>query len=131
MTGLADIDDETVIAEVTAAFVGYERALMDYDPVALDEFFWRDERTIRFGVAENLYGHAAIAAYRRTRKSVPGRVLANTRITAIGRDAAVVNTEFAYPGDPRVGRQSQIWARRPEGWRVVAAHVSFREEFER
>lgn len=131
MTGMTQIDDETVITEVAAAFAGYERALMDYDPAALDEFFWRDARAIRFGVAENLYGHAEIAAYRRTRQSVPGRELANTRITAIGRDAAVVNTEFTYPGDPRLGRQSQTWARRPEGWRVVAAHVSFREEFER
>lgn len=131
MTSMADIDDQTVIAEVAAAFAGYERALMNYDPAALDEFFWRDERAIRFGVAENLYGHAAIAAYRRTRSSVPGRALANTRITAIGRDAATVSTEFTYPGDPRSGRQSQTWARLPEGWRVIAAHVSFREEFER
>ncbi|PPD14396.1 MAG: DUF4440 domain-containing protein [Methylobacterium sp.] len=131
MVDAVAIDDEAVIAEVASAFGCYEEALMKYDPVALDGWFWRDERAIRYGIAENLYGHDAIAAYRRTRNAVPGRVLRNTKITAIGRDAAAVNTEFQYPGDERVGRQSQIWARMPEGWRVVAAHVSFREEFER
>ncbi len=98
-----------VKAEVAEAFAGYERALMGYDPDALDDFFWRDDRAVRFGIAESLYGHAAIAAYRRTRTTVPQRVLSNTRIVAIGRDAATVNTEFRYPGDPRVGRQSQVW----------------------
>ncbi|MGQ3282264.1 oxalurate catabolism protein HpxZ [Bosea sp. (in: a-proteobacteria)] len=125
------IDQEAVVAEVADAFAGYEQALMGYDPAALDGFFWSDDRAVRFGIAENLYGHAAIAAYRRTRTSVPQRVLSNTRIIAIGRDAAAVSTEFRYPGDPRIGRQSQTWARMPEGWRVVAAHVSFQEDVER
>ena len=126
-----EIDDSAVVAEVAAAFAAYERALMDYDPAALDGFFWKDDRAIRFGIAENLYGHAAIAAYRRTRTTVPRRVLSNTRIVALGHDAAAVSTEFRYPGDPRIGRQSQSWARTSEGWRVVAAHVSFLEEVER
>lgn len=125
------IDEDDVVAEVAEAFAGYERALMGYDPVALDGFFWRDARALRFGIAENLYGHDAIAAYRRTRSTVPLRMLRNTRIVALGRDAATVNTEFVYPGDPRIGRQSQTWARLPEGWRVVSAHVSFQEEVER
>lgn len=126
-----EIDLDVVKAEVAEAFAGYERALMGYDPDALDDFFWRDDRAVRFGIAESLYGHAAIAAYRRSRTTVPQRVLSNTRIVAIGRDAATVNTEFRYPGDLRVGRQSQVWARLPEGWRVVAAHVSFQEDVER
>ncbi len=130
MTNELTFDDEDVVREVREAFEGYERALMAYDPASLDQYFWRDERAIRFGVAENLYGHTEIAAYRRTRTSVPSRTLQKTRIIAIGRDVAVVNTEFRYPGDPREGRQSQTWARTAQGWRVVAAHVSFREEFE-
>lgn len=131
MVNVIAIDEPAILAEVAEAFAGYERALMDYDPAALDGFFWNDGRAIRFGIAENLYGHDAIAAYRRTRSTVPRRVLSNTRIVALGRDAAAVSTEFSYPGDPRIGRQSQIWARMPDGWRVVAAHVSFQEEFER
>ena len=126
-----EFDDPAVVREVAAAFADYERALMTYDVDALDGHFWRDERAVRFGVAENLYGHAAIASYRRSRSSVPGRELQHTAVLAIGRDAAVVNTEFRYPGDPRLGRQSQVWARTPQGWRVVAAHVSFKEDVER
>lgn len=129
MTALFDRPE--VEREVTEAFAAYERALMAYDVDALDNFFWRDGRALRFGIAENLYGHAAIATYRRTRTTVPQRELMETRILAIGKDAAVANTEFRYPGDPRIGRQSQVWARTPEGWRVVSAHVSFKEDVER
>ena len=127
----APFDAPAVAAEVEAAFADYERALMAYDVEALDEHFWRDERAVRFGIAENLYGHAAIAAYRRSRSGVTTRQLAHTAVIVLGTDAAVVNTEFSYAGDPRVGRQSQVWARTPVGWRVVSAHVSFREAVER
>ncbi|MEO7242536.1 MAG: AtzH-like domain-containing protein [Variovorax sp.] len=99
---------------------------MAYDVEALDNHFWRDARAVRFGVAENLYGHVAIAQYRRSLSSVPQRQLKNTAVLALGRNAAVVNTEFQYPGDARLGRQSQVWARYTDGWCVVAAHVSFK-----
>jgi hypothetical protein len=33
-------------------------------------------------------------------------------------------TEFQRDGSTKTGRQSQTWVRFPEGWRVVAAHVS-------
>jgi ketosteroid isomerase-like protein len=124
-------DDPDVAREVRAAFDDYERALMVYDVAALDGHFWADPRAVRFGIAENLYGHAAIAAYRRSRSGVTARQLANTAVLVLGADAAVVNTEFSYPGDPRTGRQSQVWARTAAGWRVVAAHVSFQEAVER
>ena len=127
----AVFDDPDVAREVAAAFADYERALMAYDVEALDGHFWRDQRAVRFGVAENLYGHAAIAAYRRSRVSVPARRLDNTAVLVLGADAAVGHTEFNYPGDSRIGRQSQVWARTPAGWRVVCAHVSFREAVER
>ncbi len=127
----AFFDDPAVAREVEAAFNDYERALMAYDIEALDGHFWRDERAVRFGIAENLYGHAAIAGYRRSRVGVTSRRLANTAVLVLGADAAVVNTEFDYPGDPRIGRQSQVWARAAAGWRVVSAHVSFRESVER
>ncbi len=125
------IDDLAVTEELRAAFEGYEEALMRYDPAALDAYFWRDARVVRFGVAENLYGYNAISAYRRTRTSVPARTLENTRIVALGSHVAIVNTEFRYPGDARTGRQSQTWARLSEGWRIVAAHVSFKEDVEK
>jgi ketosteroid isomerase-like protein len=124
-------DEPAVTREVQAAFADYERALMAYDIEALDGHFWDDPRAVRFGIAENLYGHADIARYRRSRSSVSTRQLEQTAVLAIGADAAVVNTEFRYPGDPRLGRQSQVWARTAAGWRVVSAHVSFKEDVER
>jgi ketosteroid isomerase-like protein len=124
-------DDPAITREIVAAFADYERALMAYDVEALDGHFWHDPRAVRFGVAENLYGHAAIARYRRSRSRVRSRQLEQTAVLVIGTDAAVVNTEFRYPGDPRLGRQSQVWARTAAGWRVVSAHVSFKEDVER
>ena len=123
-------DDPVITREIETAFAEYERALMTYDVEALDGHFWHDPRVVRFGVAENLYGHAAIARYRRSRSSVQSRYLQQTAVVVIGADAAVVNTEFRYRDDPRLGRQSQVWARTAAGWRVIAAHVSFKEDVE-
>ena len=52
------------------------------------------------------------------------REVTRTVITTFGRDFATANIEFLRAGSERIGRQSQAWARLPEGWRVVAAHVS-------
>lgn len=123
-----DINMPDVVAEVTAAFQRYEAALVGNDVAVLDESFWNSPHTLRYGATENLYGHEAIAAFRAARPSTGlERSLARTVITTYGRDFATANTEFRRPGNPRIGRQSQSWARMPEGWRVVAAHVSFME----
>lgn len=121
-----DIDLPDVVAEVTEAFRRYEQALVTNDVETLDALFHRDARTIRFGGTENLYGYAEIKAFRAAR-SPAGlmRILAKTVITAYGRDCAVASTLFYRDSAPgKVGRQMQTWIRFPEGWRVVAAHVS-------
>lgn len=119
------INDPQALAEVSAAFERYETALMGNDVETLNALFWDAPHTLRYGVWENLYGHAEIAAYRR---GVPGgaprRVNGRTVITTFGRDFATVNREFQRTGSGQRGRQSQTWARVPEGWRIVAAHVS-------
>ena len=124
-----ELDIPEVIEEVRAAFEEYENALVNNDVAVLDRLFWEDVRVVRYGAGENLYGYDQIQAFRAAR---PGnnlaRTLHNTCITTHGRDLATVWTEFTRPGNPRTGRQSQVWARRPEGWRVVAAHVSFMDE---
>ncbi len=118
-----DINIPEVLAEVTAEFQRYERALVTNDVAVLDGAFWNSEHTIRYGAAENLHGFAEIAAFRASRPSQGlARDLLRTVITTYGRDFATANTTFRR-GD-RVGRQSQTWARLPEGWRVVSAHVS-------
>lgn len=125
-----DIDLPEVVAEVKAAFAAYERAVVSNDVAALDAFFHDDPRTIRYGGTESLYGYAAIKAFRAARSPAGlARVLSNTVITAYGRDHAVASTLFhraTMPG--KVGRQMQTWVRFPQGWRVVAAHVSVIEE---
>lgn len=121
-----EIDLPDVVAEVRAAFEAYERALVANDVAALDAAFHDDPRTIRFGAAENLFGYAQIQAFRAARSPAGlARTLADTVITAYGRDVAVASTLFRRDGAPgKVGRQMQTWVRFPEGWRVAAAHVS-------
>ena len=120
------INDPKVVAEVTAAFAAYETALNDNDVPALSTWFWKSPLTIRFGLAENLYGHDAIAAFRLARPNVDlRRTIANTVITTYGSDFATANTEFTKRDSGRRGRQSQTWMRTEDGWRVVSAHVSF------
>ena len=121
-----EIDLPEIVAEVKAAFARYELALVHNDVETLDALFHDDPRTIRYGADANLYGYAAIAAFRSTR-SPQGlmRALAKTVITTYGRDTAVASTLFYRDSVPgKVGRQMQTWVRFAEGWRVVAAHVS-------
>lgn len=118
-----------VMAEVEAAFRRYERALVTNDVAVLSELFWRSPHTIRYGAGENLHGWEAIAAFRQGRAAVDlERDLIDTVITTYGRDFATANTEYRRKQSGRRGRQSQTWVRMPEGWRVVAAHVSFLPE---
>lgn len=124
-----EINSPEVLAEVTAAFQRYETALVTNDVTVLDELFWNSPHTIRYGATENLYGYAAIAAFRSQRAAVNlDRTLTNTVITTYGADFATANTEFRRTESGQVGRQSQTWMRTPEGWRVVCAHVSIVKE---
>jgi hypothetical protein len=125
-----EMDLPEVVAEVRAEFDRYERALVDNDVAALDSLFHDDRRTIRYGVAEMLYGYAAIKAFRAGRSPAGlARTLSKTVITAYGRDLAVASTLFYRDSAPgKVGRQMQTWVRFPAGWQVVAAHVSVVDE---
>ena len=125
-----EIDLPDVLAEVTAQFARYEKALVSNDVAVLDELFRADPRTLRYGVGENLYGFDAIKAFRAARSPIGlGRRTDKTVITAYGRDTAVASTLFYRDSlAGRVGRQMQTWVRFAEGWRIVAAHVSIIDE---
>lgn len=125
-----EIDLPDVLAEVTAQFERYEKALVSNDVAVLDELFRKDSRTLRYGIAENLYGHNEIASFRAARLPVGlMRKTARTVITTYGRDSAVASTLFYRDSAPgKVGRQMQTWVLCPEGWRIVAAHVSVIDE---
>ena len=123
---MIEIDLPDVLAEVTAQFARYEKALVSNDVAVLGELFRNDSRTLRYGIGENLYGYEAIQGFRAARSPVGlMRRTDRTVITTYGRDTAVASTLFYRDGTPgKVGRQMQTWVRFPEGWKIVAAHVS-------
>jgi len=115
----------SVLAEVQAVFARYEDALVHNKVEVLDELFWDSPHTLRYGATENLYGYAAIQAFRAGRPAQGlERSLLKAVITTYGQDFATANVEFQRKGSSKTGRQSQTWLRTPAGWRVVAAHVS-------
>ena len=124
------VDLPDVLAEVSEQFARYEKALVTNEVAVLDELFRNDPRTLRYGIGENLYGYDAILAFRAARSPLGlVRRTEKTVITTYGRDMAVASTLFYRNSAPgRVGRQMQTWIRFPEGWRIVAAHVSVIDE---
>lgn len=120
-----DINDPEVVREVTDAFWHYEQALTSNDVEALIQLFWASPHTLRFGHAETLYGHAAIEEFRRSRDGVgPARVITRLVVTTFGRDLGTANCEAQNRRTGAMSRQSHTWVRLPNGWRIVAAHVS-------
>lgn len=124
------IDIPDVVAEVRAAFERYEQALVTNDVETLGALFADAPQTIRYGIGENLYGYKEIAAFRAARSPLNlMRDLSRTVITTYGRDFATASTLFKRAGTTgKIGRQMQTWVRLPQGWRVVAAHVSLIDE---
>ena len=121
-----DINLPDIHTEVAAEFARYEAALTNNDTATLRALFWSGPLTIRYGIGENLYGSDEIAAFRAARSPVGlMRRISRTVITTYGRDFATASTLFERDTVPgKIGRQMQSWARMPEGWRIVAAHVS-------
>ena len=126
---MTEVNLPAVLAEVTEAFLRYERALLANDIADLDGLFWESHHTVRYGIAEKQHGFDAIAAFRRSRPPIDlSRELHDTVITTFGRDFATANTEFRARGAATSGRQSQVWVRTAAGWQIVAAHVSLSRE---
>jgi hypothetical protein len=120
-----DFNRPDVLAELTAAFVRYEDALVNNRVEVLDALFWDSAQTVRYGVNENLYGIDVIRDFRNARAAVGlARTLQRTVITTYGDDFGTVMTEFRREGGDKLGRQSQTWCRIDGRWLVVAAHVS-------
>src|SRR2546423_6972960 len=118
-----EIDLPEVVVEVRAAFERYEQALVTNDVATLNSIFRDAPQTIRYGIAENLYGHDEIASFRAARAPVGlMRSISRTVITTYGRDVAAASTVFRRQASPgKVGRQQQTWVRFDDGWHVVAA----------
>lgn len=119
------INDPSVLAEVTAAFERYDRAVSENDVEVLTAMFWNSPLTVRYGIAEQLYGYEQIAQFRvANRQQNQQRERLRVVITTFGNDFATASCEFRRLESGRIGRQMQTWIRTPDGWRVVAAHVS-------
>lgn len=121
------INDQAVVAEVTALYLKYEEALCSNNIEVMDNLFWDAPEVVRFGLAENLYGNEAIRKFRAERPNPKiERVLLNLKVVTFGNDTATVTLEFRriINGAERFGRQSQTWYRFSNGWKVVSAHVS-------
>ena len=121
------VNDPEIVAELQALYPRYEQALMTNDAETLTKMFWASPHAMRFGVTENLYGIDEIEAFRKGRSAVNlARIVKHLDIVTFGRDFGSVTLEFerTINGKTTSGRQSQVWVRLPEGWRIVSAHVS-------
>jgi hypothetical protein len=121
------INDPEVVAELEVLYPLYEQALVTNDVEKLVEMFWAGPQVMRFGVTENLYGPEELEAFRKARPAANlARTVERLDIASFGRDFASITLEFErITGSTIVrGRQSQVWVRFPQGWRVVQAHVS-------
>jgi hypothetical protein len=125
MVDAMQVNRPDVLREVEAVFDRYERALVGNDVATLDELFFDGPHTVRYGVAENLYGYEAIRAFRAARPANGlARDILRTHIATYGEHLATTHIEFRRHGSDRAGRQTQTWIKTLAGWRVVSAHVS-------
>ena len=121
------INDPKVVAELRTLYPLYETALVENDVETLTRMFWASPNAIRFGAGENLYGVDEIEAFRRSRPAVNlARRVVRLEIVTFGKDFGSITLEFERdtPAGLVRGRQSQVWVRLDEGWRIVSAHVS-------
>ncbi len=128
---MTQINDPAIVAELTALYLKYEDALVANDIATMDELFWDSPDVLRFGATENLYGTNAIRAFRQNRPTKNlTRTIAQLKVVTFDADTAIVTLEFQRltDGKPRNGRQSQVWRKLPEGWKIVSAHVSLLPE---
>jgi len=119
------INQPQTVAELTAVFHDYEQALMSNDLPTLDAFFWDDDRVTRYGIADRQWGIDELRAYRAA-TAAPNftRRLEHLRIITIGQNLGTAQVEFIRSDSPLRGFQTQTWVRFPQGWKIVAAHVS-------
>lgn len=125
------VNDPETHRELMELYPRYEKALVENDVDTLTRMFWDSEQVMRFGATENLYGTAEIEAFRKARPSVGlARRVVRMDVVTFGKDFGSVTLEFERetPKGLVRGRQSQVWVRFAEGWKIVAAHVSLLPE---
>jgi len=119
-----EINIPEVVAEVEAAWLRYNRAVGDNDVAVMNELFWDSPHTVRYGFTENLYGYGEIERFRNAQTRKIDRSVGRHVVVSFGRDLAYTWCETKTAGSDRQGRQTQVWVRTADGWRIAAAHVS-------
>lgn len=116
-------DDELA---VTALSDVYEDALLRNDVELMNSYFAQTDDVRRFGISDMQTGYADVVAWRATATPVdPQRRILERSVVALGPGVVAVDLTFMDSVSPgRIGRQSQTWVLRAEGWRIVRAHVS-------
>lgn len=111
--------------EVSLLFDAYEDALLSNDVDAMNNAFVASDDVLRFGIAEMQVGFGELVAWRASAAPVdPDRRITSRTVLGLAPGVVAVDITFANGDEPVVGRQSQTWVRRPEGWRIIRAHVS-------
>jgi len=121
------INDPEVVAELRALYSRYEEALVNNDVKTLVAMFWAGPQVMRFGATENLYGPEELEVFRKARPAANlARTITRMDVVSFERDFASITLEFERAEATGMvrGRQSQVWVRFAEGWRIVQAHVS-------
>jgi hypothetical protein len=121
------INDPETVAQLEALYPKYEAALVSNDAETLTRMFWASPHAMRFGITENSNGIDEIDAFRKGRSPANlARTVRRLDIVAFGHDFGSITLEFERTVNGKIisGRQSQVWVRFPEGWRIVSAHVS-------
>ena len=121
------INDPATVAELRALYPLYEEALINNDVETLTRMFWSSPYAIRLGANENLYGINEIEDFRKSRPAANlDRRIVRLEVVTFGKDFGSITLEFERNTANTLvrGRQSQVWVRLPEGWRIVSAHVS-------
>jgi len=112
-------------AEVSALSDAYEAALLRNDVEEMNRAFWVSPGVLRFGIADMQSGYDEIVAWRTGAAPVSSKRRTLSKVVAALADGVVaVDLTFRNGDEAMLGRQSQTWVRRPEGWRIVRAHVS-------
>jgi hypothetical protein len=114
--------------DLNAAFDSYEAALMAGDTAVQTETFWSGADVVRVDGNGPVVGPEKLAEFRARRPSPGPRRLRDLHVVRSPGETVVtvsVNERLGPDGEViSLGTQTQVWARTPDGWRVIAACVT-------